>query len=84
MFIALGKYRRLKEQERQERERALEEAREQGRREARKEARREADDMLMMLTAAARTNPELLPSLLQQYQERYQNGAAANGQNSGG
>ena len=71
MFIALAKYRRLKEQEQQARERA----REEGRKEGRREGRREADDMLMVLSAAARTNPDLLPSLLQEYQEKYQNGS---------
>ncbi len=30
----------------------------------------------MILNAAARTNPDLLPSLLQEYQEQYQNGSA--------
>ena len=29
----------------------------------------------MILNAAARTNPDLLPSLLQEYQEKYQNGS---------
>ena len=60
-----------------ERRRRIEEAREEGREEGRKEARREADDMLMTLNAAARTNPDLLPSLLQEYQERMQNGSGA-------
>ena len=79
MFIALAKYRRLKEQAQQARERAREEGRKEGhregRKEGRKEGRREADDMLMVLSAAARTNPDLLPSLLQEYQEKYQNGS---------
>ena len=74
MFIALAKYRRLKEQALQERERA----RAEGRKEGRKEARREADDMLMALNAAARTNPDLLPALLEEYRARYQNGASSN------
>ena len=82
MFIALAKYRRLKEQALQERQRAreegLKEGREEGRNEARREARREADDMLMTLNAAARENPDILPALLREYQERYQNGNAAN------
>ena len=64
MFIALA-----------ERRRRIEAAREEGRQEARKEARREAGDMLMVLNAAARTNPDLLPSLLQEYQQKYRNGA---------
>ena len=29
----------------------------------------------MILNASARTNPDLLPSLLQEYQEKYQNGS---------
>lgn len=62
MFIALA-----------ERRRRIEQAREEGRTEARKEA----NEMLMILNAAARTNPDLLPSLLQEYQEKYQNGSAA-------
>ena len=74
MFIALAKYRRLKEQAQQERERA----REEGRKEGRDEGRQEANDMLMVLNAAARTDPDSLPSLLQQYQEQYQNGATSN------
>ena len=65
MFIALGKYRRRMEQ-----------AREEGRKEAQKQARRETSEMLMILNAAARTNPDLLPGLLQEYQEKYQNGSA--------
>ena len=62
MFIALA-----------ERRRRIEEARQEGR----KEAQKEAQEMLMLLNAAARTNPDLLPSLLQEYQEKYQNGSAA-------
>ena len=58
-----------------ERRRRIEEAREEGR----KEARRETSDILMALSAAARTNPDLLPSLLEEYRARYQNGASANG-----
>ena len=65
MFFALA--------ERRER---IEQARAEGREEGRKEAQREADEMLMVLNAAARTNPDLLPSLLQEYQEKYQNGSA--------
>ena len=78
MFIALAKYRRFKEQQLQEQERAREEGRKEGRKEGRREARREADDMLMVLNAAARTNPDSLPVLLQEYQNRYQNGTTPN------
>ena len=45
--------------------------------EAAKEARKEAGEMLMVLNAAARTNPDSLPSLLEEYQEKYRNGAAS-------
>ena len=69
MFIALARHRR-----RMERERA--EAREEGLAEGRKEVRRETNDMLVILNAAARENPDLLPSLLQEYQEKYRNGSA--------
>ena len=62
MFIALGKYRRR-----------MERAREEGRQEARKET----SDILMALNAAARTNPDLLPSLLEEYRAKFQNGASA-------
>ena len=62
MFIALA-----------ERRRRIEEARQEGR----EEAQKEAQEMLTLLNAAARTNPDLLPSLLQEYQEKYQNGSAA-------
>ena len=62
MFIALA-----------ERRRRIEQAREEGR----KEARKETSEMLMILNAAARTNPDLLPSLLEEYQEKYQNGSAS-------
>ena len=61
MFIALA-----------ERRRRIEQAREEGR----KEAQKEASEMLMILNAAARTNPDLLPGLLLEYQEKYQNGSA--------
>ena len=64
MFIALA-----------ERRRRIEQAREEGRQEGRKEGRQEASSMLMVLNAAARNNPDLLPTLLQEYQEQYQNGA---------
>ena len=70
MFFALAERRRRIEE-------AREEGRKEGRKEARQEARREADDMLMTLNAAARTNPDLLPSLLQEYQERMRNGSGA-------
>ena len=78
MFFALAEYRRKLEQ-------AREEGRAEGRKEAQKEAltkarqetRREASDMLTVLNTAARNNPDLLPSLLQEYQEKYQNGSAA-------
>ena len=61
MFIALARHRRR-----------LEQAREEGR----KEGRKETGAMLMVLNAAARNNPDLLPTLLQEYQAQYQNGAA--------
>ena len=56
-----------------ERRKRIEQAREEGR----KEGQREVREILMVLNAAARTNPDLLPSLLQEYQEKYQNGSAA-------
>ncbi len=62
MFIALA-----------ERRRRIEAAKEEGR----KEARKEAGEMLMVLNAAARTNPDSLPSLLEEYQEKYRNGSAS-------
>ena len=65
MFIALA-----------ERRRRIEAAKEEGRKEARKEARQEASEMLMVLNAAARTNPDSLPSLLEEYQAKFRNGAA--------
>ena len=65
MFIALARHRRR-----------LEQAREEGRKEDRKEDRKETGEMLMVLNAAARNNPDLLPTLLQEYQAQYQNGAA--------
>ena len=52
MFFALAEHRRK-----------LEQAREEGRKEA-QEVRRETNEILMILNAAARTNPDLLPSLL--------------------
>ncbi len=58
-----------------ERRRRIEAAKEEGRKEGRKEGLKEANEMLMILSAAARTNPDSLPSLLQQYQERIQNGS---------
>ena len=66
MFIALA-----------ERRRRIEAAKEEGRKEAQNDAKREAQEMLMVLNAAARTNLDLLPSLLEEYQEKYQNGSAA-------
>ena len=45
--------------------------------EARSGGRTETGSMLDVLNAAARTNPDLLPSLLQEYQERMQNGSGA-------
>ena len=63
MFIALAERRRKHAQLRAE---------------GREEARKEANAMLDVLSAAARSNPDLLPSLLQEYQARYQNGSATN------
>ena len=71
MFIALAERRRRIEA-------AREEGRKEGRREARKEGRKEVSEMLMVLNAAARVDPDLLPSLLEEYQAKLQNGAAAN------
>ena len=69
MFFALAeRHRRI--------EAAKEEGLKQGRKEARQEARKEAGEMLMVLNAVARTNPESLPSLLEEYQAKLQNGAA--------
>ena len=51
--------------------RKLQQAREEGRAEGRAEAR----EMITVLNAAARTNPDLLLQLLQEYQTRYQNRA---------
>ena len=56
--------------------RNLQQAKEEGRKEGRTEARAEAREMITVLNAAARTNPDLLPQLLQEYQARYQNRAA--------
>ncbi len=75
MFIALARHRRRMEREQEQAERERAEAREEGRKEAQKEARREANEMLLVLNAAARTNPDLLPGLLQEYQKKYQNGS---------
>lgn len=55
--------------------RKLQQAREEGRAEGRTEGRAEAREMITVLNAAARTNPDLLPQLLQEYQTRYQNRA---------
>ena len=60
-----------------ERRRRIEEAREEGRKEGRNEARRETNDILMALNAAARTNPDMLPTLLEEYRAKYENGASA-------
>ena len=54
----------------------LEAGREIGLAEARSEERTEAGSMLAVLNAAARTNPDLLPSLLEEYREQILNGAA--------
>ena len=56
-----------------ERRRRIEAAKEEGR----KEGRKEASEMLMVLNAAARANPESLPSLLQEYQAKFQNGSTS-------
>ncbi len=68
MFIALA-----------ERRRRIEQAREEGRKEIRKEIRneerKEIQAILTVLSAAARSNPDLIPSLLQEYQARYENGS---------
>ena len=86
MFFALAERRRRIEQAREEgriegrkegRAEALAEARAEFLAEARKEMRSETGDMLAVLNAAARTNPDLLPALLQEYQGKYQNGSAA-------
>lgn len=60
-----------------ERRRRIEEAREEGRKEGRNKARKETSDILMALNAAARTNPDLLPTLLEEYRAKYQNGASS-------
>ena len=52
------------------------EARAESLAEARKEMRSETGDMLAVLNAAARTNPDLLPTLLQEYREQILNGSA--------
>ena len=89
MFIALGRLRRRMEQARAEgrkegRAEGLAEGRAIGLAEARSGGRTETGSMLDVLNAAARTNPDLLPSLLDEYKERYQNGAADNEQNHDG
>ena len=71
MFFALAERRRRIQE-------AREEGRKEGRAEGRKEARKETSDILMALNAAARTNPDLLPSLLEEYRAKYQNGASSN------
>ena len=60
-----------------ERRRRIEAAKEEGRKEGRKEGRRETSEMLMVLNAAARTDPDSLPSLLEEYGAKYQNGATS-------
>ena len=78
MFFALAEYRRKLEQAREEgRVEGRKEAQKEALEKARQETRRESSDMLTVLNAAARTNPDLLPALLQEYQEKYQNGSAA-------
>ena len=67
MFIALA-----------ERRRKLNQARAEGIAEGRAESRRETAAMLDVLNAAAQTNPDLLPYLLQGYRAWYQ--SRANGQ----
>jgi len=70
MFFALAERRRRIEE-------AREEGRKEGREEGRIEARRETSEILIALNAAARTNPDLLPSLLEEYRAKYQNGATS-------
>lgn len=89
MFVALARYRQRIEKARAEgraeglaegraegRAEGLEAGREIGLAEARSGERTEAGSMLAVLNAAARTNPDLLPSLLEEYREQIQNGAA--------
>lgn len=45
--------------------------------EARSGGRTETSSMLDVLNAAARTNPDLLPSLLEEYRAKYQNGTTS-------
>ena len=89
MFVALARYRQRIEKAHAEglaegraeglaegRAEGLEAGREIGLAEARSEERTEAGSMLAVLNAAARTNPDLLPSLLEEYREQILNGAA--------
>lgn len=78
MFIALAQHRRKREQE-------LAAAKAEGFAEGLAQGRMEelarlteSGAMLDVLNAAARNNPDLLPSLLQEYQARYRNGSATN------
>ena len=71
MFIALAERRRKLDQARAE-------GRVEGILEGRAESRRETAAMLVVLNAAAQTNPDLLPYLLQGYRAWYQ--SRANGQ----
>ena len=77
MFFALAERGRRIEQAREEgRKQGREEALAEALAKARQETRREASDMLTVLNAAARNTPDLLPSLLEEYQAKYQNGAS--------
>ena len=89
MFVALARYRQRIAKARAEglaeghaeglaegRAEGLETGREIGLAEARSEERTDAGSMLTVLNAAARTNPDLLPSLLEKYRKQILNGAA--------
>ena len=78
MFIALAERRRKLNQARAEgiaegRAEGVTEGRVEGRVEGIAESRRETAAMLDVIDAAVRTNPDLLPHLLQEYRARYQN-----------
>ena len=88
MFVALARYRQRIAKARAEglaeghaeglaegRAEGLETGREIGLAEARSEERTDAGSMLTVLNAAARTNPDLLPSLLEKYRKQILNGA---------
>ena len=80
MFIALAERRRKLNQARAEgiaegRAEGVTEGRVEGRVEGIAESRRETAAMLDVIDAAVRTNPDLLPHLLQEYRARYQNHA---------